>query len=139
MCIERLIGERQCFRSRDLRHHRSRPAGQVPGRRGQRRRPLAGHQLSQRGLGAAQHRQRHEEPAGHRRGHRHHLQGGRDVQGFPGQPQRQITILFVVHIRFVLSICFPGCHPVLCVPARYSAFVPSLINHKLGPQVPDQN
>merc|ERR1719434_301798 len=35
-----------------------------------------GHELPQRRLGASQHRQRHEEPAGHCRCHRDYLQGG---------------------------------------------------------------
>merc|ERR1712107_764720 len=42
----------------------------------------------QRCLGASQHRQRHEEPAGHCRCHRDYLQGGWDRQGLPCRSQR---------------------------------------------------
>merc|ERR1712210_148166 len=61
---------------RDPGHHRRRPACQVRLWGGQRCCYVPGHKLSQRGISPAQHRQRHEEPAGHCCGHRDHLQGG---------------------------------------------------------------
>merc|ERR1712113_995111 len=39
-------------------------------------------------IASSQHRQRYEEPPGHRRRHRDHLQGGRDAQGVPRRPQQ---------------------------------------------------
>ena len=55
-----------------------------------------------------------------------------DMEKLVGQQASNVNLI-VVQILFVLTICFPGCHPVLCVPAHYCAFVPSLINHKLEP------
>ena len=62
-------------RPRDPRHHDGGSAGQVHAGCGHRGRRLPPDWLPHHGIRPPLHRQRHEEPAGHCRRHRHHLQG----------------------------------------------------------------
>merc|ERR1712107_106332 len=88
---------------------RRRLARQVPDWCSQRCCHVFGHELPQRCLGASQHRQRHEEPAGHCRCHRDYLQGGLDRQGLPCRSQR-----LRCGRRPCCSCCCPCCRGCCC-------------------------